>query len=120
VIARHWRGWSTPELAPAYEEHLRTQTFPALRAIDGHADAFFLRRDDGDEVELLVITLWESLDAIRAFAGDDYERAVVPPEAQRLLTRFDGRVTHYDVAARRPSSSAPSTPARSPSAGRTT
>ena len=64
-----WRGWSTTELAPAYEEHLRDVTFPALREIAGHEGAYVLRRDDGDDVEFVVVTLWASMDAVRAFAG---------------------------------------------------
>jgi len=94
-----WRGWSTTELAPAYEEHLRDVTFPALREIAGHEGAYVLRRDDGDDVEFVVVTLWASMDAVRAFAGDEHEAAVVPPEARRVLTRFDETVTHYEVRA---------------------
>jgi heme-degrading monooxygenase HmoA len=56
-----------------------------------------LRRDDGDEVEFVVLTLWASLESVRAFAGDDYEAAVVPPEARRVLTSFDERAPLYDV-----------------------
>ena len=98
MIARVWRGWSTTELVPAYEEHLRTATFPALRELDGHEGAYLLRRDQGDDVELVVVTFWDSLDAVRAFAGDDLETAVVPPEATRALTRFEETVTHYDAS----------------------
>jgi heme-degrading monooxygenase HmoA len=98
VIGRVWHGWATPEQAPRYEEHLRTATFPALGAIDGHAGAWALRRDAGGEVEYLVLTLWRSLDAVRAFAGDDYEVAVVPADARAALTRFDETVQHFEVA----------------------
>ena len=73
-------------------------TIPSLRALDGHRGAYVLWRDVGDEVEFVVLTLWDSLQSVRAFAGDDYEAAVVPPESRRVLARFDESVVHYDVA----------------------
>jgi heme-degrading monooxygenase HmoA len=97
VVARLWRGWSTPADAASYEEHLRTATFPELAALEGQEGAYLLRRDDGGEVEFVVVTLWRSLEAIDAFAGPDREAAVVPPEARRVLTRYERRVTHFDV-----------------------
>jgi heme-degrading monooxygenase HmoA len=100
VIARTWRGWSSAAEAPAYLAHLETATFPALGGIDGFEGSYVLRRDVDGEVEFLVVTLWSSLDAVRAFAGDDHERAVVPLEAERVLARFDPAVTHYEVALR--------------------
>jgi heme-degrading monooxygenase HmoA len=101
VIARIWHGWTTPENADAYESHLRTEVLPGIHRIDGYAGAYLLRTG-GPEVEFVTVTLWESLDAIRAFAGDDYERAVVPPEARALLARFDERSRHYEVRAAPP------------------
>jgi heme-degrading monooxygenase HmoA len=98
MIGRVWRGWTTAELAPGYIAHLRDSTFPALAGIDGHEGAYAFRRDVDGEVEFVVLTIWRSLDAVHAFAGDDHEAAVVPPEAQRSLTRFEDRVTHYEVA----------------------
>ena len=97
MLARVWRGWSTTELAPAYEEHLRSVTFPSLREIAGHEGAYVLRRDDGDDVEFVVVTLWASLDAVRAFAGDDVERAVFYPEDDRFLVDRETRVLHYEI-----------------------
>jgi heme-degrading monooxygenase HmoA len=97
MIGRVWRGWTTAELAPRYVAHLRDETFPALAGIDGHDGAYALRRESDDEVEFVVLTLWRSLDAVRAFAGDDYEVAVVLPDARRLLVRFDERSAHYDT-----------------------
>jgi heme-degrading monooxygenase HmoA len=99
MIGRLWHGWTTPENAPRYEEHLRRETFPGLRTIEGYVDGYVLRRDSGDRVDFAVLTLWESLEAIRAFAGDDYETAVVPPAARRALCGFDEQVTHYEVLA---------------------
>jgi heme-degrading monooxygenase HmoA len=98
VIGRLFHGWTTVDDALRYEEHLRQETFPGLRDIDGYVDGYVLRRGSDDRVDFTVLTLWESLDAIRAFAGDDYETAVVPDAARRALRGFDERVTHYEVA----------------------
>jgi heme-degrading monooxygenase HmoA len=98
VIARVWRGWTKPENGDAYEEFLRTHVFPALTGrVSGFRGGYVARRDVDDEVEFLVMTLFDSLDAVRAFAGDDYEVPVIEPEAVRLLSRFDERAVHYDV-----------------------
>jgi heme-degrading monooxygenase HmoA len=97
VIARIWHGWTTPENADAYEELLRSEVLPAIRRIDGARGSYVLRDPVEAEVEFVTITLWDSVDAVRAFAGDDYELAVVPPPARRLLTRFDERSRHYEA-----------------------
>ena len=98
MIARHWRGVAPENTAASYLDHLCKQTLPRLKALDGHRGAFVLQRKLGDEIEFVVLTLWDSLVAVRAFAGEDYEAAVVPPEARRLLAKFDERVAHYDVS----------------------
>jgi hypothetical protein len=98
VVVRVWRGWTTHADASAYLEHLLAATFPVLRRLQGHEGAEVLRREVGGEVEFLVRTCWRSRDDIRAFAGEDIDVAVVPPEAERLLTRFEPTATHYDVA----------------------
>jgi heme-degrading monooxygenase HmoA len=97
VIARIWHGWTTPEQADAYEEFLRTKMFPSIHQIDGFVGADLLRRDDGDEVAFITITRFDSLDAVRRFAGADFEAAVVEPEAKALLSRFDKRSQHYEI-----------------------
>jgi heme-degrading monooxygenase HmoA len=97
VIARIWHGWAAPENADAYEAFLRAEMFPAMSRLDGYRGVYLLRREDGAEVEFITVTLWESLDAIKAFAGDDYETAVVRPEARAVLSRFDARSVHYEV-----------------------
>ena len=97
MIARLWSARATPAQAPAYVEHLRTQVLPAVRGVDGYAGAQLLQRPGPDEVEILVITWWRSLEAIRGFAGDDLEGAVVADEAAALLTDFDRRVRHYEL-----------------------
>ena len=97
MIARLWHGWTSPENAVAYEEFLRTTMFPSMHGVDGFLGADLLSRVDGDEIAFVTITRFESLEAVRAFAGDDYEVAVVEPEARALLSRFDERSTHYDL-----------------------
>ena len=97
MIARTWNGKARPEQADAYVAHLREKTFPQLATIAGHCGACVLRRDRGGMVDFTVITLWESLDAIQRFSGDDPEAAVVPAAAQALLASFDDRAVHWDV-----------------------
>jgi heme-degrading monooxygenase HmoA len=97
VIARLWHGWTTPENADAYEEFLRSTMFPSIHEVPGFVGADLMRSDLDDEVAFVTITRFDSLEAVRAFAGDDYERAVVEPEARRLLSRFDERSEHYKV-----------------------
>jgi antibiotic biosynthesis monooxygenase (ABM) superfamily enzyme len=97
VIARLWHGWTAPENADAYEEFLRTKMFPSIHAVPGYLGADFLRRKDSDEIAFVTITRFESVEAVQAFAGEDYERAVVESEARELLSRFDERSEHYEI-----------------------
>ena len=97
MIARIWHGWTTLENADAYEVLLRTEVLPGIHRIHGYRGAYLLRRDTEGEVEFATVTFWESMDAVRAFAGEDYERAVVPPAARELLARFDERSRHYET-----------------------
>lgn len=99
MIARLWHGWTTPENADAYETLLKTQIFPGIlaRRIAGFSKIELLRRTTGDEVEFITIMWFSSLDAIKAFAGADYETAVVPPAARAVLSRFDVKSQHYEV-----------------------
>jgi antibiotic biosynthesis monooxygenase (ABM) superfamily enzyme len=97
VIARLWRGWTSRENADAYEAFLRDSMFPSIHRVPGYLGADLLRREDGEEMAFVTITRFESLEAVRAFAGEDYERAVVEPEARELLSRFDDRSVHYEV-----------------------
>jgi antibiotic biosynthesis monooxygenase (ABM) superfamily enzyme len=98
VIARLWRGWTSQANADAYEQFLREHMFPSMARVPGFAGAELLRREAGDEVAFLTITRFESLDAVRTFAGDDYQRAVIEPEARALLLRNDERSEHFEVA----------------------
>lgn len=97
MIARLWSAHTTPAGAQAYVDHLRTHVLPAVRKVDGYAGAMLLERAISDAVEVIVITWWRSLDAIRGFAGADLEEAVVASEAASLLTTFDRRVRHYEL-----------------------
>jgi heme-degrading monooxygenase HmoA len=97
VIARVWHGWTSRANADAYEAMLRSTILPGIHRVPGYRGAQLLRRDAGGEVEFVTITLFESLDAVRAFAGEDYTLAVIHPEARALLTRYDERSVHYEL-----------------------
>jgi heme-degrading monooxygenase HmoA len=98
MIARVWTASATRLNASAYREHFETAVVAGLRRIDGYLGASLLTRDLGEETEIVVMTRWRSLDAIRAFAGEDIEAAVVAEDAQRLLSSWDRQVRHYTVA----------------------
>jgi len=99
MIARMWRGWTKPEGAAGYEEVFNTIVLPHLHSVSGCKQAFLFRRELSDEVEFAVLTMFDSIEAIENFAGDDYESAVISDEARKILSRFDSRVIHYEVAA---------------------
>jgi heme-degrading monooxygenase HmoA len=97
MIARMWHGYTTPENADAYEAILKPEVLPGVGRSQGYQGSYFLRRNLGTEVEFVTVMLWESFDAIRAFAGPNYEVAIVPPERRRVLKRFDEKSAHYEV-----------------------
>jgi heme-degrading monooxygenase HmoA len=97
MITRMWRGWTAPSDADAYERFLRTELFPEVARLPGFVAARILRRHVDDEEEFVTLVTFESLDAVRAFAGEDYEAPVIEPEAQRLLSRYEDRALHYSV-----------------------
>src|SRR5512132_3479464 len=99
MISRLWHGWTIPANADAYETLLKHEVFTGIqgRQIAGYRGIHLLRRDAGSEVEFVTIMWFDSLDAVRAFAGEDYEVAVVPPAARALLSHFDARSQHYTV-----------------------
>ena len=99
MISRIWHGWTTPGNADAYEALLEEEIFVGIqsRQIRGFKGIQLLRRGVGEEVEFVTIMVFDSLDAVREFAGEDHEVAVVPEKARALLSRFDGRSAHYDI-----------------------
>jgi len=101
MISRIWHGWTTPANADAYESLLRHEILLGIqdRQIEGFRGIQLLRRGLGAEVEFVTIMEFDSFDAVRAFAGEDYEVAVVPPPARALLSRFDERSQHYEIRA---------------------
>src|SRR5688572_29817526 len=97
MISRQWRGLARPDKAADYQEHLRTETFPAIGAIEGFVDATILKRAVAHGVEFLIVTRWKTMDAITRFAGDDPEVAVVPQSVREMMLDYDLRVRHYEV-----------------------
>ena len=99
MISRIWHGWTSRENAAAYEELLKLEILPAIadRGIRGLTGAHLMKRDVPGEVEFVTILWFESIEAVREFAGQDYEAAVVPEKARRLLKQFDARSQHYET-----------------------
>jgi heme-degrading monooxygenase HmoA/ketosteroid isomerase-like protein len=98
MITRLWRGWTTIDDAEAYERFLRGDLFPSMREIPGFLGADVLRRVDDREVAFVTLARFDSLEAVRAFAGDDYETPVLEPRARALLSRYEQRALHFDTA----------------------
>ncbi len=99
MISRIWHGWTTPANADTYENLLKEEIFVGIsnRQIAGFRGIQLLRRSLGEEVEFVTLMTFDSLDAVRVFAGDDYEVAVVPPAARAVLAHFDARSQHYEI-----------------------
>jgi heme-degrading monooxygenase HmoA len=99
MISRIWHGWTTPANADRYEALLRSEIFPSIqgRQIAGYRGIQLLRRELEAEVEFVTVMWFDTLDAVRAFAGHEYEVAVVPDAAQALLAHYDQRSQHYEV-----------------------
>jgi hypothetical protein len=97
VIARTWRGWTRATDADAYVEYLLATGLKEYRSTPGNRGAFCFRRIAGDRAEFITLSFWESVTAIKAFAGDDIELAVYYPEDERFLVERDMRVHHYEV-----------------------
>ena len=97
MIARTWRGTTTPAKAEAYSRHFSTNVAPHLKDIAGHQGAYLLRREVDGQVEFLAVTLWDSIETIKRFAGSDPDIAVVEPEGRAALSEFDDFARHYEV-----------------------
>ena len=101
MISRVWHGWTALAKADAYESLLKSEIFVGIknRQIAGYRGIQLFRRNLGDEVEFVTVMWFDTMEAVRAFAGEDYEVAVVPQQARALLSRFDQRSQHYEVKA---------------------
>ncbi len=102
MISRIWHGTTTLANADIYENMLKDEIFVGIRGrkIAGFREIQLFRRSLGAEVEFITVMWFDSLEAVRAFAGEDYEAAVVPPKARAVLSRFDERSQHYEVSER--------------------
>jgi len=97
MIARLWHGWTKSENADRYELLVATQVLPSFEPLKGYKGAYLLREDRESETEFVSLTLFEDWPAVRRFAGEDYQSAVVPIETRQLLARFDERSKHYEI-----------------------
>lgn len=100
MIARLWRGLTHAEHADEYLDYLQATGLKDYAATDGNRGVLVLRRTQDDKTEFLLISLWESLEAIQRFAGEGYENAVYYPEDARFLLELEPNVAHYEVAER--------------------
>ena len=97
MIVRTWKALTTSELEPEYLEQVRTVVMPYMHGFSGYRGAQFTRRSLGGQVEILVMTYWESMDAVRAFAGSEESHAYMPPEIAATLDSYDATSDHYEV-----------------------
>jgi hypothetical protein len=98
-IVRVWMGYGTQAGVERYcREHFPNSVLPQLRSIEGFVSAKVLTREAGGDTQLVVATVWDSIESVKAFAGENYEHAVVEPVVRELLNRFDDQVTHFTVA----------------------
>ena len=97
MIARVWHGWTNPEDADRYESHLRPELLPGISKMREFRGSYLLRRKAGEEVEFVTVLLCDSIEGIKAFAGPDYETAIIPQERTKYLKRFDAKAAHYEV-----------------------
>ena len=99
MIARHWRGWTAVQDADAYETLLKDKVLLSLRGIEGYRGGYVLRNDGQEEIEFVVVNLFDSLESVKRFAGPDYSIPVFEPEARRLLRKIEPVAMHYEVRA---------------------
>jgi hypothetical protein len=97
MISRHWKGIVKREFADRYVDHLERETFPELASLAGFIRATVLRRELAAGTEFQVVTLWDSLKSIEAFAGVDVDAAVVPPEVRAMMVNYERSVAHYEI-----------------------
>ncbi len=99
MIARHWRGWTERQKADEYERFLKERILPGLKKLEGYRGGYILRSDGADETEFVVINFFESLEAVKRFAGREYSVPVFEPEARKLLSKVEPVARHYEVKA---------------------
>jgi hypothetical protein len=99
MIARHWRGWTEVRNADAYESLLKSRVLPELKRVAGYRGGYVLRSEGTEEVEFVVVNLFDSIESVRLFAGADYSTPVFEPEARLLLSRVEPTARHYEVRA---------------------
>jgi len=97
MIARHWRGWTKAQDADTYENLLKSKVLPELRKIPGYRGGYILRSNGAEESEFVVVNLFDSMEAVRKFAGPDFSVPVFEPEAKALLSRVEPIANHYEV-----------------------
>jgi hypothetical protein len=97
MIARHWRGWTEVQNADDYEILLKDKVLPGLNGVEGYRGGYVFRHDGPQESEFVVVNFIDSIEAVKRFAGDDYDVPVFEPEANRLLSRIEAAAMHYDV-----------------------
>ena len=97
MIARHWRGWTELHNADAYERLLAETVLPGLEQIAGYRGGYVLRQDGARDVEFVVVNHFDSIDAVKSFAGEEYTVAIFEPEARALLSRIEPVASHYQV-----------------------
>lgn len=99
MIARKWHGWTTLANAKVYEELLKNEVFPSIenKNVKGYRKIMLLKRVHHNEVEFITIMLFDSLDSVKEFAGEDYEKSYVPQKAREVLLRHDETSQHYEI-----------------------
>jgi heme-degrading monooxygenase HmoA len=97
MIARIWRGYTTHANAEPYATALQAEILPGIMKVPGYKGSYLLRRLYDEEVEFVTVMLWDSLKALRQFAGPDYEQAIVPVERRQFLSRYEERSAHYEI-----------------------
>ena len=99
MIARIWHGWTTFANSKIYEDLLRNEVFPSIenKNVNGYRKISLLKREHKTEVEFITIMLFDSIDAVKEFAGDDYEKSYVPQKAREVLSRHDETSQHYEI-----------------------
>ena len=97
MIARIWHGWTSLEDADGYERHLKPELLPGLSKVAGFRGSYLLRKLANDEVEFVTIILWDSIAALQALTGKDYDRALIPEERKKYLKRFEQKAAHFEV-----------------------